>query len=1042
MPADFTAHVVLSFLHARVAVSVSPLISADRERRKRSTIHGIPWIHRCAAGLSTVIRGLAAVVWLVLLPAIVHAQPAIAGTVRDSSGAVLPGVIVQASSPILMGRVRSTWTDGSGQYAIGDLRPGVFTVTFTSSGFHSYRREGIELTGSLVATVNAELSVGDVGETVVVRGDAPAVDARTTRQQASMTSAVVSEIPTGRSLVNLGVLIPGMIAWSPRNQTDVGGTNNLQNMFMAMHGGRISDQRTYVDGVAIRNIQGEGYNPNFTPDMSSVDEVTIDYAAGSAEAITGGVRTNYVPRSGGNTFRVSAFATGADARFQGSNVTSALRARGLIQPDTLKRTYDVNPTGGGPIVRDVLWFYAAARTQSNQNYVGGVFENRNAGDAAAWTYDPDFNRQGLFSITQNSGNVRLTWQPTPRHAFTAFYERQWRVWDEGTFNRSPEAFSRFRFPHNQIGILGWSAPLSNRWLVEARAAYHAEVWRNIGADDLLSNNRSLIPVLDQGGAFPGLMYRAKNGVYAQQSMPFIKVGHAAVSYVNGAYTLTTGVDVLGGTDSNPNSFNDSGLQYRFNNGVPNQITEIAAPYELAWRLTEVGAFAQNRLTIDQLTLNAGVRIDYFGTTFPPSHVGPGPLVPEREISFPETPWYRLKDLSPRLGVVYDLFGDGQTALKASAGRYVVALSPVTGHPVTNLPLSVTRSWRDADDDFTPDCDVRNPLGNGECGMISDLSFGGIGPSTSYDPKILAGWNVRPFNWEISAGVQHELRQGVTVNAGFFRRIYGNFTVLDNRATTAADYTRFRVNAPPDPRLPGGGGYAVDGLFDLNPDKRGVVDNFVTSADTYGHQSETWNGGDFTVDVRTSHLFARGGVSTGRTSTDMCDVAARVPEVLGSGGGLNVRAVPFALDQCGADGDWLTQAKMMASYTMPRIGVTLATAVQSTPGPEIQATYVAPNAIVEPFLGRPLSGGAANTPVTLLTPGTVYGDRLNQLDVRVAKVFHVAGARTVVNLDVYNALNGSAVTALNLNYAGSGAAWLQPQSILPARLFKVGVQFDF
>ena len=992
------------------------------------------------AVLSAAITCAATLAALILLPALVYAQPSIVGTVRDASGAAVAGVTIRASSPSLIEKVRSASTDEDGRYVIVDLRPGIFTVTFGLAGFNTISREGIELSGSLVATVDAELTVGDVTETMVVSGDAPIIDARSVRQQTTMTADIVSSVPTGRSLVNLGALIPGMNVWSPRGQADVGGTNNLQNMFMAIHGGRISDQRTYVDGVPIRNIQGEGYNPNFTPDMSSAQEVTIDYGAASADAITGGVRANYVPRVGGNTFRLSLFATAANGAFQSASTKPV--ARGLLHADSLKLTYDVNPAGGGPILRDALWFYAAVRAQSNRNHVGGVFENRNAGDPDAWTYEPDFDRPGLSAITQNSVNGRLTWQATPRDRFSFFFERQWRVWDEGTLNRSPEAFSRFRFPQNQIAITGWTTPLSDRWLVEARGAYHAEVWRNIGGDDLLASNRSLVPVLEQGGAYPGLMYRAKSGVYAEQSMPFIKSVQSAVSYVTGAYALTAGIDVLTGTNTNTNTFNDSGLQYRFNSGVPNQITEIAAPYELAWRLAEIGAFAQNRWNVQRLTVNAGLRFDYFGTTFPSAHLGPGPLVPDRDMTFPETSWYRLKDLSPRLGVAYDLFGTGRTAVKASAGRYVVAQSPMTGHPVTSIPLSVTRSWNDEDGDYTPDCEITNPHANGECGMVSDLNFGGIGTSTTYDPAILAGWNVRPFDWELSAAIQHELASQIGITAGYFRRVYGNFTVLDNRATTVSDYTSYSVPAPLHAQLPRGGGYTVGGLFDIDPRKRGDVDNYVTSSARYGNQMEQWNGVELTLDMRLRSLLVRGGISSGRTSTDICDVAAELPEVLGTGGGAGTRQVALSLDQCRVEGTFLTQTKWLASYTVPRIGVDLAAAFQSAPGPEIQANYVAPNAVAERSLGRPLSGGAANATVTLVKPGTFYGDRLHQLDFRVAKIVRWSGARTALNFDVYNVFNASAVTAMNLIYSGTGAEWLRPQSVLPPRLFKLSVQFDY
>ena len=357
-------------------------------------------------------------------------------------------------------------------------------------------------------------------------------------------------------------------------------------------------------------------------------------------------------------------------------------------------------------------------------------------------------------------------------------------------------------------------------------------------------------------------------------------------------------------------------------------------------------------------------------------------------------------------------------------------------------MSVTRSWKDTNGNFIPDCAILNPLANAECGTISDVRFGGTAPTTTFDPAILAGWNVRPVDWEFSTGVQHELRPRVALNAAYLRRVYGNFVVQDNLATTPSDYTRFRVSAPVDPRLPGGGGFIVDGLYDLNPDKRGQVNNYMTAADHYGGQLEHWNGVDAGVTVQLPAVLVRGGVSTGRTTTDNCSVAARVPEILGTGGTLGTRPIASSLDQCHVDTKFLTQTKWMASYRIPAVDVELAGTFQSTPGVEIQANYVATNSVAEPSLGRPLSGGAANTTVMLIDPGTVYGGRVTQVDLRVMKVLRFEGGRAALNFDLYNALNASPVTTLNVNYAGTGAAWLQPQSILPARLFKISVQFDY
>jgi len=402
------------------------------------------------------LRRIWVIVAVTALPVSAYAQASISGLVKDASGAVLPGVTVEAASPALIEKTRTAVTDGSGQFTVVDLRPGTYTVTFTLPGFSTVRREGIVLTGSFVATVNADLRVGTVEETITVRGETPIVDVQSTKQQRVMDAELIASIPTGRSLANIAVLIPGVVAWSPRGLNDVGGTDNLQNTYMSIHGGRAYDQRTLIDGILLGNILGTGTSTNFTADMGSTQEVTIDTAAGTGDQTTGGVKINYIPRDGGNTFRASFFATAANSSFQADNMSPELVARGLRQPNNLKQTYDINPTGGGPIVRDKLWFYSAARFQTNQNYVAGIYDNLNAGNVNAWTYEPDLSSQGLFAIVQKSANTRITWQANERNKVTGFFEKQWRTWDDGAANRAPESFTRYRFPRNQIALFGWT----------------------------------------------------------------------------------------------------------------------------------------------------------------------------------------------------------------------------------------------------------------------------------------------------------------------------------------------------------------------------------------------------------------------------------------------------------------------------------------------------------------------------------------------------------------------------------------------------------
>ena len=283
---------------------------------------------------------------------------------------------------------------------------------------------------------------------------------------------------------------------------------------------------------------------------------------------------------------------------------------------------------------------------------------------------------------------------------------------------------------------------------------------------------------------------------------------------------------------------------------------------------------------------------------------------------------------------------------------------------------------------------------------------------------------------------------VSVEVGYFRRVYGNFTVVDNRAVSAADYTAFSVPVPSDSRLPDGGSTVIGGFYDVVPAKFGLTDNLTTLAKNYGKQTEHWNGLDINVNARTTNgIMIQAGVSTGRTSTNNCEVIAKVPEALfGATSFLVANAASWLSSEwCDIEQPFLTQVRGAGAYTVPKIDVQVSATLQSKPGTQLAANFNVPSALAALTLGRPLSGNAANTTVNIVQPGELYGDRINQLDIRVAKILRFGRTRTQVGVDVYNVTNSSAIQTYNQTY---GTRYLTPTLVLPARFAKVSAQFDF
>ena len=971
----------------------------------------------------------------ILLPVAAWAQSlasgSIAGTVRDTTGAALPGVTVEAASPALIEKTRSVATDDQGQYKIVDLRPGTYSVSFTLAGFSALRREGIELTTAFTATVNAELRVGSLEETITVSGASPIVDIQNARQQNILSREHLDALPTAKTMQAFAALTLGATL-SPGAQ-DVGGNKGESPAHFGIHGSDGFDSKLKLDGMGFNNNtgQGGGMMRNYKINQGAAQEVVLETGGMSAESETGGVQINVVPKEGGNNFKGHANGDFTNGSMQSDNLSDEHRARGLIEAPEIKDVYDVGAGLGGPIRRDRLWFYGSFRRWNTTEYQPATYYNETQGTLF---YTPDFSRRGFRRYYSTDYTARFTWQAAARHKLNFLHSQQFNCHCATAASAvgAPEA-AVFGGLRPTVTQATWSFPAGSRLLFEAGATLGTNPQ---DLQPLPETSRNDFSVLELS---TGLRYgaRAETGTgrvtdYVYGDLPNYSNQanqRFSVQYVTGSHAFKTGLFLQEGWAVNNTTINHA-LSYGFRNQRPVSITQYAVPFQDEQRLMpSLGLFAQDQWTMRRLTLNIGLRFDYLKAYNPEFHYEGGPFVPAYD--FPavyDVP--NWKDLSPRVGAAYDLFGNGKTAVKGFLSRYVSGQAlgiAALLHPSQAIVTAAERTWNDVNGDFVPDCDLKNHASNGECGGLSNQNFGQPVVNSGISDDLLRGFGVRGHSWQGSLALQHELHSRVAVNLAYFRTWYGNIQVVDNTHVMPADFDTYCLSAPVDPRLPGGGGYPVCGLYDVKPEKFGQVFNETTLASKFGEVSQVYNG----VDVALNARFGRGGLlsggaNVGRTMLDNCIVVDTQPQFCRNG-------PPY---------QW--QFKVNGSYPLPW-DLHVSGVFQSLPGVPISASVVATNAQVAPALGRPLAACGGRVPCTAtatyigLEPNTMFEDRLNQIDLRLTKNLRIGRTQVRGMVDVYNVLNAGTILGINSRY---GPAWLTPTAILGGRTLKFGGQFEF
>ena len=1032
--------------------------------------------------MQVVKRVLFVLSWLVILPvSAAYAQGSVAGTAKDTSGAVLPGVTVEVSSPVLIEKTRSAVTDGTGQYRILDLLPGSYSVTFTLSGFAVVKRDNVELAGTGVTTINADMRVGQISETVTVTGETPVVDVQTsTRRQVTLPSAVIAALPASRGYGNLLATVPGI------SGTGLDVSSNVSTNFFTARGGRGNEGTIQIDGMNVGSSFNGGGVAGFGYPTSEASEIQMTIAGGLGEVDRGGPSFNMVPKTGGNRFSGTGFLSTAGKWSQGNNLDDTLRSYGITEVPGLIKNWDTNFALGGPIVKDRLWFFNNVRSYGQHADIPLLYANKNAGVANAWFYEPNSAIKSRGATDKTIEAIRLTSQLTPKNKVGFYYDYQKNctgsnlvAGGEQCRNRgedwvalgaiggfgsvSPESGNVWD-DREKIVQATWSSPATSSLLLEAGLSSFNSRW---GGQIPAGSQTGMIPVLElsplAGVPIGNFTYHGWNSAPSNDQQH--NVWRASATYVTGAHSFKVGYQAayqIVHTFQNA----DSTLSYTFNNRVPTSFTMRIAPTENSNRTRYDGFYVQDQWTKNRLTLQGGLRYEHAWSWAPEGENGV--TASSRFLAtpflFPRTEGVTgYHDITPRMGLAYDVFGNGKTSLKANVSKYLQPANNEANFTIANptgtYQATTNRTWTDANGNFTPDCGAAGLASNTTfdgrtsgadfCGPYSNGAFGNPLVLTQVNPDVMHGSGVRPYDWQFGISVQQEILPRVSVDVAYSRRSWGNFFVTDNRAIGPTDYNTVSVTAPSNAKLPSGGGYNVPFLVRNANSSLGATNNYYTFASDYGDWNAHWRGVDVTVNARLAGgLTIQGGTTTGAGVRDNCAVIAKLPELL------TVVGVAQQTTSCAVNEPFLTTLRGLVAYTIPKVDVSVSSSFRSQANiqPDAGGVAVATNGA---SLNANTNVPAANVPgglafgspfqsVNLVLPGQQYGERINGIDLRFGKIIRLGRTRTNIALDLYNLLNKNTGTAYQQGYdfASNGAAWIRPTTVLNPRFVRFNVTVDF
>lgn len=1009
-----------------------------------------------------VVLGIAVVVW----PALLAAQSQFTGLVVDESKGALPGVTVEVTSPALIEKVRTAITDGTGRFTIVNLRPGTYKITFALAGFATNVREGVELPSNFVATINAEMKVGTLEESITVSGATPTVDTQQAARTVVLGRDLIDALPTTRSIQSVGQMIPGVRLSDP----DVGGERILEASAMRAHGMGETSQTMYVDGMNVAASDG-GQLPYTNDQMDA--EINVRLSALPAEISSGGVNLNSIPKDGGNIFTGAAFLGGSLGSWQSDNITPELRERGLDRANAMAHIRVFSAAIGGPIKRDRAWFFFGVRHADADEIVADTPAevtltaaqlNRaftdacSGGDCIPFSLRPgDVERTQVQSYMRDV-MIRLTLQATRTNKFAILFNRGWKDKDnEYGYGTDPVFAANVRDNKDGLypwGYVKWTSTVSSKVLLEAGWAW------SVYAKTINQKPYNQLPrELANGQVNPDWIRNAQRQDSALNRNPYCTLPDgcliwwtggqdnqqinarypvsASMSYVTGSHNVKTGFSWSFGPDRQ-HVDRQADLVQRYVNGAPQSVQVFSTPmFVNAYMVRDLGVYAQDTWTIRRLTLNPGVRVEYFNARMNEISVPAGRFVPGR--FFPEETdlpnWNN--DVAPRLSVAYDVFGTGRTAVKASWSKYFASDRTRFASRYARAGLvNEVRNWFDVD--LIPGTSNRSGIArptdgddiaqDNEIGPTAQAAFG-TRATAGYEPDIR-----RASNIEFTAGVNHELMPRFAVGVFYYHRSFQNLTSSDRVQITGDDYTSFRTTMPSFSNDPTLAGLLDQGevltIYNLNPARRGVYGEIV---DRNGSNNSLYDGVETSFTARLPNgASVYGGWTIERSVGKYCDnndnpngstVTTEYGKVVANGGRF--------CDESQFDIPFRSDVKIAGSTPLP-YGVNFGAVFQTYPGSERVITWSPPTSV--------FPGGRTNSETIILsTPGTIFQPRYNQMDVNFRKNFRSGNKVFTAQFDLFNVLNASSILETNDVIGGSLG---EITAVLKGRMPRIAFQMRF